>query len=356
MVNIIQTRRATNVAVPYAPDGRRGSRINAAYEAQLQREQDAFTNLVDVHALPDIFHYWANKFLLPKLNAYGLSGMDEFFVKFMEEACLGRSEEHTAFISLGAGNCDTEIRLAKALLTAGITNFHIECQDINDAMLARGVQMSIEEGLEQYIRPVKADFNTWIPEKSYDGVLANQSLHHVLELEHLFDQVAACLPPHGKFIISDMIGRNGHQRWPEALEIVHQFWRELPTRYRYNHLLQRHEKMYENWDCSTEGFEGVRAQDILPLLNTRFHYQLFFAFSNIIDIFIDRCFGHNFSPEKEWDRQFIDRVEAIDDASIVAGKVKPTHMMAVLSTDPATEMLVHSHLTPEFCVRWPDPE
>ncbi len=273
----------------------------------------------------------------------------------MKEVCTRRKAEHATFISLGAGNCDTETRLAKALRTSGITNFHIECQDINDAMLARGEQLSREEGVEQYIQPFKADFNTWVPDKTYDGVLANQSLHHVLELEHLFDQIAACLPKHGKFMISDMIGRNGHQRWPEALNMVHQFWQELPDRYRYNHLLRRHEEIYENWDCATEGFEGVRAQDILPLLNARFHYQLFIAYSNIIDIFIDRCFGHNFSPENAWDCQFIDRVEATDDAAITSGQIKPTHMMAVLSVDPTTEMLVHNHLTPEFCVRQPDP-
>ncbi len=30
--------------------------------------------------------------------------------------------------------------------------------------------------------------------------------------------------PHGRFIVSDMIGRNGHMRWPEALAIVQEFW------------------------------------------------------------------------------------------------------------------------------------
>ncbi len=66
------------------------------------------------------------------------------------------------------------------------------------------------------------------------------------------------------FVTNDMIGRNGHQRWPEALEIVNQYWHELPEAYRYNKLLSRYEPEYMNWDCSTEGFEGIRAQDILP--------------------------------------------------------------------------------------------
>jgi hypothetical protein len=53
-------------------------------------------------------------------------------------------------------------------------------------------------------------------------------------------------------------------RWPEALELVTELWKELPTKYKDNCLLKRVQLEYENWDCSTEGFEGVRSQDILP--------------------------------------------------------------------------------------------
>ncbi len=59
IANKIRTRRS---ALPFANAIRRGDATSAAYKAQLQREQDAFTDLVDVHALPDIFHYWSNKF------------------------------------------------------------------------------------------------------------------------------------------------------------------------------------------------------------------------------------------------------------------------------------------------------
>ena len=62
---------------------------------------------------------------------------------------------------------------------------------------------------------------------SYDAVIANQSLHHVSNLEGLFAAIKDALSPQGRFITSDMIGRNGHMRWPEALDIIHDFWRQL---------------------------------------------------------------------------------------------------------------------------------
>ena len=197
------------------------------------------------------------------------------------------------------------------------------------------------------------DVNSWRPARKYHAVLAFQSLHHFVELEVLFSKIQAALHPDGYFMADDMIGRNGHQRWPEALKFVHEFWKELPSKYTYNHLLRRFETVYENWDCATSGFEGIRAQDILALLVERFHFDSFFAFGNIIDVFIDRTFGPNFDPDKEWDRAFIDRVHAADVAEIEAGRVKPTHMMAVMTKKPVGRTKIHKHLSPGFCIRRP---
>jgi SAM-dependent methyltransferase len=192
------------------------------------------------------------------------------------------------------------------------------------------------------------------PPGTYDGVIANQALHHVQELEHLFNSIKRSMKPGAVFVISDMIGRNGHLRWPEALTVVHEFWASLPEKYKYNHQLKRVEKVYENWDCSTEGFEGIRAQDILPLLVQHFHFDLFIGFGNIIDPFIDRGFGPNFDETCEWDRSFIDRVHERDEGEMIAGRVKPAHMMAVLTKEARESSKYHPPLSPEFCIRWPD--
>src|SRR5262249_816649 len=156
-----------------------------------------------------------------------------------------------------------------------------------------------EAGVVQYLNPLLKDFNLWEPQCEYDGVVAVHSLHHVTELEHLFDSIRKSLRQSGCFVISDMIGRNGHLRWPEPLEIVQEFWPYLPPSHRFNHQLLRYEATFEDWDCSTEGFEGVRAQDILPLLIERFHFEYFIPYGNVIDPFVERSFGHNFDSNVE---------------------------------------------------------
>ena len=111
---------------------------------------------------------------------------------------------------------------------------------------------------------MECDLNNWTAEHEFDSILAIHSLHHVVALEKPFDEVHRSLSGEGAFLINDMIGRNGHLRWPEALDVVQAFWKELPHSKRYNHQLKRFEDEFVNWDCSTEGFEGIRAQDIRP--------------------------------------------------------------------------------------------
>ena len=183
--------------------------------------------------------------------------------------------------------------------------------------------------------------------------MANHSLHHVTNLEHLFNQINNSIHTDGSFVISDMIGRNGHQRWPESMEIVNKYWKELPESYKYNALLNRQEAEYENWDCSKEGFEGIRAQDILPLLMEHFKCEKFIGFGSAIDIFVDRCFGYNFNMKSELDLEFIDRVHAEDEAGLKSGKLTPTHMIAVFAKTMRVSPFYSRGIEPISSVRRP---
>lgn len=325
----------------------------SAYLRRVAAERATYQDVVQIHDLPAIFHYWSNKHLRPMLELLGFSNPDQFFAKHLVEAAARCEVDAPKFISLGAGNCDTEVRVAKLVRAAGVEQFVIECVDLNPHTLARGAELARSEGVETHLRMVEADFNSWQGQCEYAGVIANQSLHHMLELEKSFAAIRAAMLPKGLFITSDIIGRNGHLRWPEALAAVEEFWQELPDNYRYNHQLDRHEKRFQDWDCSVEGFEGIRAQDILALLLKNFHFRLFAGFANVIDPFVDRSFGHNFDAQSDWDQDFIDRIHAFDEASFRAGSLKPTHMMAVLTLEAECAPILARGLRPEDCVRVP---
>jgi SAM-dependent methyltransferase len=340
-------RRGLNRLRRWGPAGAKGD----DYARRLAAEQSTFRDVSNVHELPDIFHYWSHTYIAPKFNRFGFAHPDDFFAKHLQEAAAHAAGRTARFISIGAGNCDTEVRLAVLLKSRGIADFTLECVDINADMLARGRVMAAQMGVQDQVIPVAGDFNDWRSARGYDAVIANQSLHHVVNLEGLYDAIGAALHPHGIFATSDMIGRNGHQRWPEARAIVDEFWAELPPAYRYNRLLRRQEESFLDWDCATSGFEGVRAQDVLPLLVERFEFDLFLPFGNVVDPFVDRCFGHNFDATAEWDRRFIDRVHARDEQEIARGAITPTHMLAVLRASGAGRRECLDGLSPAACVR-----
>ena len=99
------------------------------------------------------------------------------------------------------------------------------------------------------------------------------------------------------------------------------------------------------------GFEGIRAQDILPLLLERFDFPLFIGSCNVIDIFIDRSFGPNFNADQAWDRAFVDRLHAFDEQALQAGVLTPTHMMAVMTPQACAEHIYSRGLTPQKSMR-----
>ncbi len=325
---------------------------NDDYQSRMHQELSNFADDIDIHSLPDIFHYWSNRYVRPWFENVKTSHPEDLFARFLLKAAED-TEKAPRFLSIGSGNCDAEIAVAKDLLERGLDQFTLECMDINPKMLDRGRDLAKKEGMIDRIEFQVGDFNNWEHPRRYHGIIANQCLHHVTNLEGLFDEIKSALTEKGLFITSDMIGRNGHMRWPEALEVVEAFWEELPNRYRYNHQCKQMQREFVNFDCSVGCFEGIRAQDILPLLIPRFAFHVFIGFGNAIDPFIDRAFGHNFDAQSPKDRDFIDRVHAADEAGFAAGTLKPTHMVAVMSRPEhqPTQPYFARGLTPERAVR-----
>lgn len=305
--------------------------MDKEYQEKLAKELDNFRENTEVHDLPKIFHYWSHKFLRPMIEEFGYSGIEDFFTTNIIRSIVSCNRAHSFICSIGSGNCDLEISLAKILLSKGFTNFNIECLEINETMLRRGQEAAVASGVERFLSFKLTDFNNWASSKVYVSIIANHSLHHVVNLEGLFHAIKGSLHHSGRFIVSDIIGRNGHMRWPEALFFVENFWSKLEDSKKYNHIFRRVDVQYINWDCSIESFEGIRAQDILKLIIDRFDFEEFIGFANVIVPFIDRMYGHNFDPTNSDDCSLIDLIHICDEENFQRGILKPTQMLAVMT-------------------------
>lgn len=302
--------------------------------------------------LPEIFHYWSNKFLVPEMSRFGFDNPEDFFFLNTKKFMKGPGRNHgIKILSIGSGECGFEIRITEKLLQWQLTGFVIECLDVNEDKLEKGRRAVEAAGLADYFLFTQGDLNHWRPYRKYEIAYANQSLHDVVNLGGLFDSVNRALKPAGWFIISDMIGRNAGKYWPETLDASEPFWNELPRTYRYNRMLNRQEERFNNAGAPDKCIEVNRSQEILPLLHARFNFRFFFPYGNMIFMFIDRSFGHNFDADADWDKDFIDRVHARDEAGLISGELKPGSMLAVLTKQETASVLRHEALTPEKCIR-----
>src|SRR5579872_5660726 len=100
------------------------------YAARAATERHNYGQKKKIHDLPPICFYWLNRFILPQLASLGYTSPEDFFRKNLQRAYEQNSGQRR-FLSIGAGNCDTEIRLARELLQSGASEFVIECLDLS---------------------------------------------------------------------------------------------------------------------------------------------------------------------------------------------------------------------------------
>jgi hypothetical protein len=216
------------------------------YEARIAQETTRFADEVDVNALP------GNLPLLVQC----LSAADPGIVRLFASRRLLRQAASSRPRGNSSGTCAARGQHRLRQLRCGSPHRRVRevvnrpCQFRDrmprphaDRCWNAAGNWRAAAGLGSAVRRfTRADFNRWRPNRTYDVVMANQSLHHVLESRALCStRSATAIGNDGVFVTSDMIGRNGHQRWPEALAILQEFWRELPESYRYNLQLRRQE-------------------------------------------------------------------------------------------------------------------
>lgn len=320
-----------------------------AYDERVLREIETYAEVENIHALPRIYHYWSGRFVLPA--AAEVFGDRSFLTVYTSAIRQSAPSGGAKIFSIGCGYGEVEIRIAEALIAGGYHDFHFTCADLSPVLIDR-FREALPAHLSGRFEPVVCDVNAIDLDGTFDCMMAHHSLHHIVNLEHVFDWVHAHLADHGVFATCDMIGRNGHMRWPEVEVALQALWPLLPERQRTNRQLRRVEDRFINHDCSLEGFEGIRAQDILPVLLQRFHPSRFLGYGGIIDPFIDRGFGHNFNPDDSRDVAFINAAAVLTDVLLDSGATTPTAMFAQF-TKAQTEQVYFRNRSAERSVRAP---
>ena len=243
-----------------------------------------------------------------------------------------------------------ELALAEQLKAAGIAA-RIHCLDFNPALMRRAAAAAQERQLAGLMSFQTLDCNQPFALPEQDVIIVNQFFHHVTELETLCRSLRESLAADGVLVSSDIIGRNGHQLWPDVEAVVQQVWSTLPAAQRHDRHFNATLTRYRPINHAAYSNEGTRAQDIVRCLLAEFDFEMFFSFGAAIVPFIERRIGFNFDVDRQQDRELIDRVQSIDAEALARGRYPGANMIAALRHHGRVARAVHEPVSAEQHVR-----
>src|SRR5256885_11245668 len=189
----------------------------SVYEAMAARENEVWGNI-----LPELERSEAAAEDATASATLHVSRHHSSLVRLAREK--GLKFEHGLTLGCGAG------RLERALVQGGICrSFH--GIDISEKAIAAARDTAKKEDLPLTYEVADLNF-VQLPEKTFDLVAAQTSLHHILFLERVAEQVWRSVKNDGYLWIHDFIGETQWQYDSRRLSITNQILAILPEKFR----------------------------------------------------------------------------------------------------------------------------
>jgi SAM-dependent methyltransferase len=300
-------------------------------DRKITEESNRFSDSGDSHDLPKIASWFSENILCPELLLHtGSKSFQDLVLQSIKENRKGSKEFVVVSLGAGHGQIENDILQKVDAVSPGDTHFYaIDLFSPNDT-----IESNINGNLYRLTR-YSQDINKPVFPDTADLIIVHHALHHFVELEDIFESIYNILTSNaGTLVIADMVGRNGHMRWPESLYAISRIWWALPEEKQQNNQFNKRWSNFENWDCSAEGFEGIRSEDILKPLFKFFESSGSFFWGGVLDPFLDRGFGDNFDPSNQDDLKMINNVLSIENEMTDRGYLTPTQVIGRFKPRP----------------------
>jgi SAM-dependent methyltransferase len=173
---------------------------------------------------------------------------------------------------LGAGSGWLERALAKKDGIGSITACDFARETISAA-----AQTARQEGLDQ-IRYLVCNLEAEpLPEGPFDAIFANDVLHHITDLEGLYERIHQALAPEGKLLFNEYVGPNRFQYSDTRMDLINRYFRLLQDHLRFNPywkgLFWSRPRTDPARLAADDPTEAVRSEDVLPLARLVFEVE-----------------------------------------------------------------------------------
>jgi SAM-dependent methyltransferase len=263
-----------------------------------------------VHANSAWSYYWQR--VGDVIGKSGFSNLAEYLCKTFPD--LDRPLE---ILSLASGYCGHEIDIARQMTRP----YKLTCTDLIEPIFERARAVAKTDNLAINFEAVDLNFITIEPQR-YDLILANAAIHHVINLEHLFEQIKRGLSPMGILFLCEVVGKNRKLIWDENERYANALLDLIPER------VTRGIRIAIPEDLG--GMEGIRQVDILPLL--REHFSAVFEYRHgafIRFICTHGELGPVFDPQNSETRRYLDFLINSDNCCVRNGILRPLEIWGV---------------------------
>jgi SAM-dependent methyltransferase len=229
----------------------------SVYDAMAARENEVWGTI-----LPDLEHSEAQIADIEASAKLRVARHTSSLLRVAQE----RKLKFESGLTLGCGTGRRE----RELISRGVCrSFH--GIDISEKAIAAAREIAKEQALPLTYEVADLNFLE-LPEKTFDLVVAQTALHHVLFLERVAEQVWRSLKSDGYLWIHDFVGETQGQYDPKRLSIVNRILAILPEKFRQNKINGRLITEIKRPEPGRLGspFESIRSGEIVPVFQRWF--------------------------------------------------------------------------------------
>lgn len=239
------------------------------------------------------------------------------YMHFLRTRLAGRLPVASA-LTIGCG----EGALERGLTAHAFAERH-DGLDVAPGAVERAAAAAREAGLE-HVRYRVADADSLLLEpRSYDVVFGVHSIHHVTNLEHVFEQAALALRPGGFLFLNEFVGPSRFQWSDRQLEVVNALLRALPEELRASVVDGRPRRAVRRPTVAemiaTDPSEAVRSGELLEVASRFFEILEVRPYGGtVLHLLLDDIAGRFHRPEP-WARQLLASIAEVEWALIASG-------------------------------------
>jgi SAM-dependent methyltransferase len=229
---------------------------------------------------------------------------------------------------LGAGSGWLERALARKHGIGSIT----AC-DFAGETVSAAERMARQEGLDQIRYLVRNLEVEPLPEGPFDAVFANDVLHHITNLEGLYERIHEALAPEGKLLFNEYVGPNRFQYSNARIGVINRYFRLLPDHLRFdpywNGLFWSKSRADPVRLASDDPTEAVRSEDVLPLARNFFEVEAEYPYGG--GLLNPLLYGIivNFDEKNPYDARLLQVLCNAEDRLTRSGVIKPDFFVFV---------------------------